>query len=385
MARDNIYIGARYVPIFDGEYSNSKAYEPLTIVQYLGNSYTSKTYVPIGVTPTNETYWVLTGNFNAQISQLQETVDGFNARISEAEDLAENASEKVENIAYKQYRITGDGGRRVYVSVNGSDVTGDGTSSKPWRSINKAFFECENRENDVRIYLRGAGAYDWSGISVISSMAIHIEPEPATFTGNINDYLVNIYRNQTIYDSHVNLQNISVICEEESTGCYFEGGSVYIVNVNWLKDIADSKLVLYGTNSVLKNVTCRNILAQRCNLQLLGDYIKFTNPLVNNRPLYCTACTVYVECAIQHTGLDGDGSGNNGYIVVLGGSVSFNTGAKKITLDGEYKFSYGIYNAGGIIFGNPDRFTELSNCSVGGNRNPRGIFSTMGSGTILSD
>lgn len=70
----NTYIGARYVPIFDGQWNNTKEYEPLTIVTNEGNSYTSRTYVPIGVDITNETYWALTGNYNAQIEEYRQQV-----------------------------------------------------------------------------------------------------------------------------------------------------------------------------------------------------------------------------------------------------------------------------------------------------------------------
>ena len=66
------YTGSRYVPIFGrvGESScdwdNTGDYEPLTIVLYQGNSYTSRQFVPAGADITNTDYWVLTGNFNAQ-------------------------------------------------------------------------------------------------------------------------------------------------------------------------------------------------------------------------------------------------------------------------------------------------------------------------------
>lgn len=84
----NQYIGMRYVPIIDGEWSQSKAYEPLVVVIYNGNSYISKTYVPAGTLPTNETYWILAANYNAQVEQYrtevreyQETVQGFSDSI----------------------------------------------------------------------------------------------------------------------------------------------------------------------------------------------------------------------------------------------------------------------------------------------------------------
>lgn len=85
----NTYVGARYVPIYDGEWSSRKNYEPLVVVQYHGNSYTSKTYVPAGVNPTNENYWAQSGNYNAQVEEyrrevreLTTLVNGFNNRIT---------------------------------------------------------------------------------------------------------------------------------------------------------------------------------------------------------------------------------------------------------------------------------------------------------------
>lgn len=67
------YIGSRYVPIFADpvEWSNTKSYEPLTIVTHEGNSYTSRQFVPVGIDITNGDYWVLTGNYNAQIEQYR--------------------------------------------------------------------------------------------------------------------------------------------------------------------------------------------------------------------------------------------------------------------------------------------------------------------------
>lgn len=71
------YIGARYVPIFGRkdeesiEWDNTGTYEPLTIVLYQGNSYTSRQFVPVGVEITNQEFWALTGNYNAQVEQYR--------------------------------------------------------------------------------------------------------------------------------------------------------------------------------------------------------------------------------------------------------------------------------------------------------------------------
>lgn len=72
----NSYVGARYVPVFADpiEWSDTTIYEPLTIVMYQGNSYTSKTFVPVGVVPTNTIYWAPTGNYNAQVELYRQEV-----------------------------------------------------------------------------------------------------------------------------------------------------------------------------------------------------------------------------------------------------------------------------------------------------------------------
>lgn len=89
------YIGARYVPVFADplEWDNTKMYEPLTIVMYQGNSYTSKQTVPTGIDIKNEEYWVVTGNYNAQIdayrnqvNTLQNTYDALNETVNDLQD-----------------------------------------------------------------------------------------------------------------------------------------------------------------------------------------------------------------------------------------------------------------------------------------------------------
>ena len=70
------YIGARYMPLFaePAEWDSSRAYEPLTIVLYKGNSFTSKQSVPIGASIDDTVYWAETGNYNAQVEQYRNEV-----------------------------------------------------------------------------------------------------------------------------------------------------------------------------------------------------------------------------------------------------------------------------------------------------------------------
>ena len=79
----NVYVGHRYVPKLMGEWDNTKSYESLSIVQYQGNSFTSRQVVPIGVDINNDEFWVSTGNYNAQVENYRQEVQAFNERINE--------------------------------------------------------------------------------------------------------------------------------------------------------------------------------------------------------------------------------------------------------------------------------------------------------------
>ncbi len=81
---NNVYIGARYVPKLVGEWDSTKetAYEPLIIVTYQGNSYTSRQYVPAGIDISNTEYWVLTGNFNGQIESFRLALEAVGNRAN---------------------------------------------------------------------------------------------------------------------------------------------------------------------------------------------------------------------------------------------------------------------------------------------------------------
>lgn len=90
------YTGMRYVPVFadPAEWSSANSYEPLEIVIHEGNSYTSKTFVPVGIDISNEDFWALTGNYNAQVEQYRQEVKSFDGRITEnAANIAKNAKD----------------------------------------------------------------------------------------------------------------------------------------------------------------------------------------------------------------------------------------------------------------------------------------------------
>lgn len=97
------YIGARYVPVFANppEWSDTREYEPLTIVLHQGNSYTSAQYVPTGIDISNTEFWMLTGDYNAQVEAYRKEVLAFDGRITEnAEGIAGN-TQSIEDLEGK--------------------------------------------------------------------------------------------------------------------------------------------------------------------------------------------------------------------------------------------------------------------------------------------
>ena len=99
------YIGSRYVPVFEGEWDNTRDYEALTVVQHQGNSYTSRQPVPVGIEITNEKYWAETGNYNAQVEAYRREVQTFDDRITTN---ATNIAAEVLNRTNADTALSGD-------------------------------------------------------------------------------------------------------------------------------------------------------------------------------------------------------------------------------------------------------------------------------------
>lgn len=69
------YVGARYVPKIMGEWNKALQYEALSVVTYMGNSFTSKVPVPANIDINNVEYWINTGNYNAQVEEYKQLVN----------------------------------------------------------------------------------------------------------------------------------------------------------------------------------------------------------------------------------------------------------------------------------------------------------------------
>lgn len=76
------YVGARYVPKVMGEWNKALQYEALSIVTFAGNSFTSKVPVPANIDISNKTYWVNTGNYNAQVEAYRQQTSQLENRLN---------------------------------------------------------------------------------------------------------------------------------------------------------------------------------------------------------------------------------------------------------------------------------------------------------------
>ena len=68
----NTYVGFRYVPLFCGEWDNSKSYEALSVVTHNDGGYTSNKPVPAGIEPgtDNGEYWAHTYRAGGEASAI---------------------------------------------------------------------------------------------------------------------------------------------------------------------------------------------------------------------------------------------------------------------------------------------------------------------------
>lgn len=121
------YIGARYVPKFyensnnTAEWQSGVIYEPLTIVTYNGNSYTSKKIVPasVGNPSSNPGYWVATGIYNEQLGRLSPLYTLAMRSFSSTEDMR-NADIPANSFAFcKSYY--GGNGEPIYYFIDEND------------------------------------------------------------------------------------------------------------------------------------------------------------------------------------------------------------------------------------------------------------------------
>lgn len=100
------------------DWDKTKTYEPLTIVYYQGNSYTSRQSVPAGVGITDTTYWALTGNYNAQIEQYRkETASKLSTVTTDGTLKGDGTKTDPLKVKLNHSTVMSDTGKTVYPTL----------------------------------------------------------------------------------------------------------------------------------------------------------------------------------------------------------------------------------------------------------------------------
>lgn len=275
----NTYIGARYVPIFNGTWNNSKKYEPLVIVEYQGNSYTSKTYVPIGIDINNTEYWALTGNYNAQVEayrqeveQLKQQVNDFGGEIDTIEtELTEttatatgayNASFKQTNkkkaVFFGDSLTVGDMGGSshiiadkpyptIYGEISGLEITNSafgGSTAANNQSVpnNQHYLQVQIDATDFTQYDQmfiAHGANDWSFSSPMGTL---FSTDINTFYGAYNKAI------QQALSQNPKIEIILITTFYAQSSQHKEAGTVMQPQFN------NANYTVYDYNEAIKNI-----------------------------------------------------------------------------------------------------------------------------------
>lgn len=212
------YTGMRYVPVFADppEWSSANSYEPLEIVIHEGNSYTSKTFVPVGIDISDPKYWALTGNYNAQVEQYRQEVLAFDGRITKnTNDIAKNANDIAAVEAVADNLESHVGTEFIVIGDSWSDTDPSTTTYIKW----PVTFQKHTRMN-IHNYAR-------NGASVVGST-----PDP----GKSGNFLGQV--NKAIADTSFDHSRVGLIVIMGGVNDYRSGRTFSDVAYEWSNHIA---------------------------------------------------------------------------------------------------------------------------------------------------
>lgn len=277
------YIGARYVPLFMGEWNSSNTYEPLSVVQYQGNSYTSRQYVPAGVAITDNVYWAETGNFNAQIEAYRQEVLAFDGRITaNADDISilyESHKPIAEN---RNYYILSD----VFGNDDNAHVVYDyNDESAAYKTLDHAMDDAALKGNEINFRFVSPGTYYLHNTTFCGTV-IHFY----AITAGVKIVLIPNDINNTVYfyDNHLNVGTnspsnpieITVQTADDDTtkkGFQTEGSFSYFENaiINCSKFLAVQGSCYFNNCTLNGRVECSYAFARIANLTIKDTSTSF--------------------------------------------------------------------------------------------------------------
>lgn len=245
------YIGARYVPKFyenqqgDSTWTAGVAYEPLTIVTYNGNSYTSKKPVPasVGNPSANPAYWVSTGIYNTQVEQLRQEVEDIGQRKANintfalyiGNSYAIGTDSNTGNGIYNRTKNEFDGSHLEYAGGSGF-VNYDGDHITYLELMQRAVSDGDVDTDDVThivvISAMGDSRAYAAGLNVQGALTAFAAYARDTFP-NLVDIIVTLAEIRAVADLTGNsLDNIYKVHKDFKTYCPINGMH-YIGWIGW--------------------------------------------------------------------------------------------------------------------------------------------------------
>lgn len=263
----NTYVGMRYVPLFDGDWDAKKDYEPLTVVNIEGNSYTSKTFVPAGVSPVgNPEYWAETGNYNAQIEAYRQEVIKYRQDVLEYNTKITNLKGVVDFIISEE---EGSDITDILISklakgnvmLDGKKYNITSFTVPMYRSLygNGSILTVTSKSDTaITIGSEESGIYgQYKSIPTISNLAIDCK-------GLTNGILVieqNVCLDYVVVHSPLNYGiQIGKTNNLKPTDCNISNCNVY--------GLCDYGFVLYGTDNYVTN--CRTLFCKKASFYNIG-------------------------------------------------------------------------------------------------------------------
>lgn len=260
------YIGARYVPKFADpiEWNDQTSYEALTIVTYMGASYTSKKDVPAGVKPTDNSYWAVTGNYNAQVEAYRQETAAAMATFNEIVDKLPIAV----------------GSRWVTVGAKGCNFTTindaiNAVKGYATESNRVTIFITAGDYNEEIVLLPNIGI-DFVGIGRVRVVFPSVYPRAPLFISG-NAYIENIHfyalnSSNPSYSVHIEAQTDATPTQVVFKNCEFTSNNNHGVGIglgnNYIIEFYNSRFI----SNVGSGLYAHNFPLAQSNSQVLRCY-----------------------------------------------------------------------------------------------------------------
>lgn len=267
------YIGARYVPKFyegsNGDnWDNGVSYEPLTIVQYLNDSYTSKKPVPntIGNPAQNPEYWAHTGAYNAQVQQYRNEVQQFY-------NLSKTCFVPLEDFGAVGDGLTDDSNALNLAVKSGKIIVGN--PNKTYRINNTIVVTNSFGLQHVNLYMPSNPTL--KECFLIDDDDLLITMDDVTFTSDMNQTA------QSFEDTHLSSNILFYHCNEHDSALFISNSTIKNCEYCLKAEIGS----IYASNCKLLN-------------SMLPVFLNTTRLNLVDSKIECVASNSFYHCVYLH-------------------------------------------------------------------------------------